>query len=122
GNGNGKINIVNKEQMYGEDTEIGKELPLGCPNGSIWKQFKVVATRAELLVSSSANKLFYDQKNKLFDPNALILLAMPAPEWNIQLQNVKDRYQQKADAGKLELLVLRANANDCIELTLFNLL
>lgn len=126
GHGDGQIVITNEKEIFGEDSapdpETGRELPLGCPGGSRLKNFKVVATRVDLLVSSKENKMFYDKENKLFDPDALILLTMPPGEANIRLQDVKNIYQQKADAGVLEPLVLRANANDCIALELYNLL
>lgn len=126
GHGNGKIVVTNESDIFGEnskpDPATGEELPRECPSGSRLVNFKVVATRVDLIVSSEEKRMFYDKANKLYDPDALILLSMPLDKLDITPQDVIDKYQQKADAGILEPLVLRANANDCIKLELHNLL
>lgn len=94
-----------------------------CPTESTKVRYDVVATRVDLLTSSEKNHLFYDRDNQIFDPDALILLAIsPKPPELTLLKHVQKIYQEKADTGILEPLVLRANANDCIELNFHNLL
>jgi hypothetical protein len=93
-----------------------------CPSELREVHYKVVATRIDLLVSSKNNRLFYEKPNQIFDPDALILLAMPPVTSTPTLKDVQRMYQKKADENTLEPLVLRANANDCIKLDFYNLL
>ncbi len=108
GHGVGKIKLKNASDL--------------CPSESRPINYTVVATRADLLVASEKDRLFYDRENQIFDPDALILLTMPSGYSAPTLDDVRSIYQEKAEAGHLEPLVLRANANDCIALNFHNLL
>lgn len=113
--------VVNKEEFFPE------ELPDGCPAGSNLVNFSVAATRVDLLTESKES-LFYDKAHGLYDPDGLVLLPMPPDKSRITLEDVRqelrNRHGSDTDNGisKLEPLVLRVNANDCVQLAVHNLL
>lgn len=106
---------------HGTGAIVQKNVSDLCPAGSREIIYTVAATRVDLLTSSRERKLFYDHNHQIFDPDALILLAMPSST-KPTLDDIRNKYKDKADAGILEPLVLRANAGDCISLNFHNLL
>ena len=113
--------IANKEEFFPAG------LPDGCPAGSNLVHFNVVATRVDLLTASNEN-LYYDREHGLYDPNGLVLFPMPFDQSGFTLedvrQEVKSRYGSETDDGisRLEPLVLRVNANDCVRMAVHNML
>jgi manganese oxidase len=84
-----------------------------CPFSTSYKDFKVVAVTAAQVIEGGA--LVYNSRNSnginpVTDPNALIF---------IRAEDVPP--SGKIPANKVEPLVLRANAGDCIQITLQNL-
>jgi manganese oxidase len=94
-----------------------------CPS---YEDYEVAATRVNLL---RAGPLRYDGTNTLYDPNALILLPLEenwsrgeALTWQVLQDYLITTYRDKAVRGELGPLVLRVNAGDCVELTVYNAL
>ncbi|MCA9470974.1 MAG: hypothetical protein KC594_02885 [Nitrospira sp.] len=112
--GTGKIRIANKKDIFNDEAQER------CPSGSHLVTYHVAATRLNLLTLNGVQP--YDAGQGLFDPDGLILLAMPPGDNNVTLESVKARYGNQAKAGELEPLVLRVNAGDCLKLTVHNLL
>ncbi len=70
------------------------------------RRFQVAAWRARDLLPGG--KLVYNQRFKLDDPNAIIYV------------NVEDEQAYRSGTKAVEPLVLRANAGDCMRVTLIN--
>lgn len=121
----GQITIL--KETFPERKALDGGLLDSCPLGSNPVNFSVVATRVDLLTESKES-LFYDKAHGLYDPDGLILFSMPPDKLHITLedvrQEVRNRYGSETDNGisKLEPLVLRVNANDCMQLSIHNLL
>lgn len=113
--------VMDTEQNQEAKSDEKSYKPPCSENNAI--TFNIVATQIELLTEEKGKlRQFYDPDNKIYDPNGLIFLPMP-PEINVvTLEEVRGHYKYLAAKGKLEPLVLRVNAGDCIDINLYNFL